>query len=79
MESHGEIIIAFELYGTLLSIESVARKLADHILEKAQAIALTATWRKYQLEYISRLNSMGNFYTHGFLLSRLPPAQYSWM
>lgn len=46
--------------GTLLSTESIAKKLAAHFgQEKAQTIA--TTWRKYQLEYTWRLNSMGMY------------------
>jgi 2-haloacid dehalogenase len=60
MASKEEIIVAFELYGTLLSMESITQKLADHIYEKAQTVFFT--WRKYQLEYIWRLNSMGNIH-----------------
>lgn len=54
------IILAFDAYGTLLSTESIAKKLASHFSdEKANTIA--ATWRKYQLEYTWRLNSMGQY------------------
>ena len=50
-------MVGFDAYGTLLSTESIAKKLASHFgEEKAQTIA--ATWRKYQLEYTWRLNSM---------------------
>ena len=50
-------ILAFDAYGTLLSTESIAKKLASHFgQENAQTIA--TTWRKYQLEYTWRLNSM---------------------
>ncbi|KAI4826332.1 haloacid dehalogenase, type II [Aureobasidium sp. EXF-8845] len=53
-------ILAFDAYGTLLSTESIAKKLASHFgQEKAQTIA--ATWRKYQLEYTWRLNSMNQY------------------
>jgi 2-haloacid dehalogenase len=53
----GRIIVAFDAYGTLLSTESIAQKLAVHFgQDKAQTIA--GTWRKYQLEYTWRLNSM---------------------
>jgi len=53
-----EIIIAFDLYGTLLDTESISKQLAEHFgQEKAQSIA--AAWRRYQLEYTWRLNSMG--------------------
>ncbi|KAL2002084.1 hypothetical protein VTN02DRAFT_682 [Thermoascus thermophilus] len=55
--SHREIIVAFDLYGTLLSTESIVEQLADYTgQEKAQSIA--AAWRRYQLEYTWRLNSM---------------------
>jgi len=60
-------VVAFDAYGTLLSTESIAKKLASHFgQEKAQTIA--ATWRKYQLEYTWRLNSMGEW----FVYTRLP-------
>jgi len=50
-------VVAFDAYGTLLSTESIAKKLAEHFgQDKAQTIA--TTWRKYQLEYTWRLNSM---------------------
>ncbi|GAB7357294.1 hypothetical protein MBLNU459_g8261t1 [Dothideomycetes sp. NU459] len=55
-----KIVVAFDAYGTLLSTESIAKKLASHFgQEKAQTIA--TTWRKYQLEYTWRLNSMGQY------------------
>ena len=41
MASKEETIVAFEPYGTLLSMESITRKLADHIYEKAQTITST--------------------------------------
>lgn len=57
MNSDGSTILAFDLYGTLLSTESIAKELTKHFGgEKAAAVA--ATWRKYQLEYTWRLNSM---------------------
>ena len=52
------IVLAFDAYGTLLSTESIAKKLASHFGEdKAKTIA--TIWRKYQLEYTWRANSMG--------------------
>lgn len=55
-------VIAFDLYGTLLSTESVAKELAKHFGgERAATVA--ATWRKYQLEYTWRLNSMSAWST----------------
>lgn len=59
MSPETNIIIAFDLYGTLLTTDSIAKKLADHFgQEKAASIA--AVWRRYQLEYTWRLNSMSN-------------------
>jgi 2-haloacid dehalogenase len=52
-----QIVLAFDAYGTLLSTESIAKKLASHFgQEKATLIA--TKWRLYQLEYTWRLNSM---------------------
>lgn len=51
-------IIAFDLYGTLLSTESIADELAK-IYGEDKAKSLAALWRRYQLEYTWRINSMG--------------------
>lgn len=52
------IVLAFDVYGTLLSTASIATKLATHFGdEKAKTIAVA--WRRYQLEYTWRSNSMG--------------------
>ncbi|KAF2470299.1 haloacid dehalogenase [Lindgomyces ingoldianus] len=60
MLSKGQIILAFDAYGTLLSTESIATRLASHFgPEKAANIA--QEWRKYQLEYTWRLNSMNKY------------------
>lgn len=62
MSSDDPIIVAFDLYGTLLSTESIARELGQHFgREKGQTLA--ATWRRYQLEYTWRLNSMERYET----------------
>lgn len=58
MASKKKIIIAFDLYGTLLSTESIALELAKHYGEEASR-PLAALWRRYQLEYTWRINSMG--------------------
>ncbi|KAH6683105.1 HAD-like domain-containing protein [Halenospora varia] len=58
MAESKEIVIAFDLYDTLLSTESIAKELAKHFGdEKAQSVA--ALWRRFQLEYTWRMNSMG--------------------
>jgi len=57
MSASKDIVVAFDLYGTLLSTESIAKKLSEHFGEE-KAGALAADWRKYQLEYTWRLNSM---------------------
>ncbi|APA08972.1 hypothetical protein sscle_04g037420 [Sclerotinia sclerotiorum 1980 UF-70] len=55
--SDKKTIIAFDLYSTLLSTSSVAQELSLHFGdEKAQSIA--ELWRRYQLEYTFRMNSM---------------------
>ncbi|CAG8116855.1 unnamed protein product [Penicillium salamii] len=53
-----ETIVAFDLYGTLLSTESIVNQLEKHF-GHAQAHSISALWRRYQLEYTWRLNSMG--------------------
>jgi len=46
MTSNKKTVIAFDLYGTLLSTESIARELATHFGdEKAKSIA--ALWRRW--------------------------------
>ncbi|KAI1302905.1 haloacid dehalogenase [Xylaria venustula] len=55
-------VIAFDLYGTLLSTESIADELAKlYGGDKAKSVA--AVWRRYQLEYTWRINSMGKYRT----------------
>ena len=58
MASKEKIVIAFDLYGTLLSTESIAKELATHFGQD-KAATLAGLWRRYQLEYTWRLNSMG--------------------
>ncbi|KAI8961888.1 haloacid dehalogenase [Daldinia sp. FL1419] len=53
-------VIAFDLYGTLLSTESIAHELAK-IYDEEKAKQLAALWRRYQLEYTWRINSMGEY------------------
>ncbi|KAG9237864.1 HAD-like domain-containing protein [Amylocarpus encephaloides] len=53
-----KIVIAFDLYGTLLSTESIGRELARHFGEE-KAGEVAALWRRFQLEYTWRVNSMG--------------------
>ncbi|KAL9029730.1 MAG: hypothetical protein Q9180_006995 [Flavoplaca navasiana] len=57
MTAAEKTIIAFDLYGTLLSTESIAQELAKQFGQEKSA-SIAATWRKYQLEYTWRLNSM---------------------
>ena len=63
------MIVAFDLYGTLSSTESIAKELATHFGDK-KAAELSALWRRYQLEYTWRLNSMSNILTPRIVLSR---------
>ena len=51
------LVLAFDAYGTLLSTESIAKKLATHFGDE-KAASISVKWRVYQLEYTWRLNSM---------------------
>lgn len=54
----GRTVIAFDLYGTILSTGSIAGELAElYGQDKAQSIAALA--RRYQLESTWRVTSMG--------------------
>ncbi|ETN42359.1 haloacid dehalogenase, type II [Cyphellophora europaea CBS 101466] len=55
-----QVLVAFDLYGTLLSTASVAKALAEHFGED-QANSIAQLWRRYQLEYTWRLNSMKKY------------------
>ncbi|OIW26565.1 haloacid dehalogenase [Coniochaeta ligniaria NRRL 30616] len=55
-------VIAFDLYGTLLSTDSIAKELAK-LFGQDKAQSLAALWRRYQLEYTWRINSMGLYRT----------------
>lgn len=55
-------VIAFDLYGTLLSTESIAKELATHIEgNEAKANEIAALWRRYQLEYSFRITCMSKY------------------
>lgn len=54
-------IVAFDLYGTLLSTESIAKELSTRFGSE-KAADLAALWRRFQLEYTWRLNSMSIYY-----------------
>ncbi|AEO68057.1 uncharacterized protein THITE_2117382 [Thermothielavioides terrestris NRRL 8126] len=53
-------IIAFDLYGTLLSTDSIAAELAKTVGHDA-ARSLATLWRRYQLEYSWRISSMSHY------------------
>lgn len=58
----GDIVLAFDIYGTLLSFETVTHELKRFLdNDKIRARTVAQTWRRYQLEYTFRLNSMGRF------------------
>jgi 2-haloacid dehalogenase len=46
MSSKDKIVIAFDLYGTLLSTESIAKELAAHFGQE-QANKIAALWRRF--------------------------------
>lgn len=54
-------VIAFDLYGTLLSTESISKRLTELIGSEEKGTQIAASWRKYQLEYSWRLSCMGTF------------------
>lgn len=57
------VAIFFDLFGTLLSPQSIAQELEKlYGEERAQSMASLA--RRYQLEYTWRANSMGNQLLH---------------
>lgn len=58
MSTVDQTVIAFDLYGTLLSTESISKELSGPFGDE-KATSLAALWRRYQLEYTWRLNSMG--------------------
>ncbi|KAJ6137793.1 hypothetical protein N7471_004279 [Penicillium samsonianum] len=53
-------VVAFDLYGTLLSTQSIVKQLEKHC-DNAKAQSISVLWRRYQLEYTWRLNSMGRY------------------
>ncbi|KAL1865533.1 hypothetical protein Daus18300_007178 [Diaporthe australafricana] len=57
-----KIVIAFDLYGTILSTESIAKDIAAHLnISKQKGQAIAAKWRQYQLEYTWRITAMGTY------------------
>lgn len=69
----GDIVLAFDIYGTLLSFEAVTHELERFLNDETRARTVAQTWRRYQLEYTFRLNSMGMLagVLQGLLLHRL--------
>lgn len=62
MSSSKKVVIGFDLYGTLLSTESIGETLAG-IYGQDKAASLAALWRRYQLEYTWRITTMSEFNT----------------
>ena len=60
MSPSGKIVLAFDLYGTILSTESIAEELSTHLGDE-KAAKIATLWRRYQLEYTWRVNSMSKF------------------
>ncbi len=57
MSKNNNIVVAFDLYGTLLDTESIAKKLAEY-LGQDTGKAVAGLLRSYQTESTFRLNSM---------------------
>ena len=53
-----KIVIGLDIYGTVLTMESIAPELEKHF-PQANAEAILKTWRQHQLAYTWRLNSLG--------------------
>ncbi|POS76043.1 haloacid dehalogenase [Diaporthe helianthi] len=57
-----KIVIAFDLYGTILSTDSITKDLATHLsINKSKAQAVATKWRQYQLEYTWRVTAMATY------------------
>jgi len=56
-------LLALDLYGTLLDTSSISTALESHLpsYHKHLATQICQDWRKHQLEYTWRLNSMGKY------------------
>ncbi|EED23884.1 haloacid dehalogenase, type II [Talaromyces stipitatus ATCC 10500] len=54
-------LIAFDLYGTLLSTESISKRLSEILGSQETGTQVAASWRKYQLEYSWRLTCMESY------------------
>ncbi|KAH7093922.1 HAD-like domain-containing protein [Auriculariales sp. MPI-PUGE-AT-0066] len=58
--SSARVVIGFDLYGTLLSTDSISKELAK-IFGDDKAEPLATLWRRYQLEYTWRISLMGEY------------------
>ncbi|KAL4252388.1 HAD-like hydrolase superfamily protein [Abortiporus biennis] len=60
VKNDGKIVLAFDIYGTLLDTGSITKSLIEKLpeLDENKANQLSQLWRRYQLEYTWRLNSM---------------------
>jgi 2-haloacid dehalogenase len=57
-----KIVIAFDLYGTILSTDSITKDLATHLnINRSKAQSVATKWRQYQLEYTWRVTAMGTY------------------
>ncbi|CCM01054.1 uncharacterized protein FIBRA_03102 [Fibroporia radiculosa] len=61
MSNSSRLVLAFDIYGTILDTGSIASAIRVQVAECSndQAIQLSQLMRRYQLEYTWRLNSMG--------------------
>ncbi|GIJ86410.1 hypothetical protein Asppvi_005298 [Aspergillus pseudoviridinutans] len=58
--AENKVVVAFDLYGTLLSTDSIVKQLGQHF-SNAKAQSISTSWRRYQLEYAWSLNIMGQY------------------
>ncbi|KAJ5083667.1 hypothetical protein N7456_013094 [Penicillium angulare] len=60
-----KIVVAFDMYGTLLSTDSISKQLEIYF-GPDMAPSIATLWRRYQLEYTWRLNSMATMDSSGY-------------
>lgn len=60
MTDHRKLVLALDIYGTILDTGNITSGIRTHIqCSDETATQLSQLWRRYQLEYTWRLNSIG--------------------
>lgn len=53
-----KVVVALDIYGTILTMETIAQEIEKQF-PQANAEAILKTWRQHQLAYTWRLNCLG--------------------